>query len=300
MNIPDYIKPQINQLDQKIAEAKILMEDKSMFEIAKEEIEELTKQKQMIIDSVTSNQDKESDYINAKKIILEIRGAAGGEEAKIWADDLFRMYLRFTELSKFKTEPLGSLGMKIKGKNVYKLLQYESGVHRVQRVPTTEKNGRIHTSTATVAVLPIIPPTQIKINPADIRMDYFRSGGAGGQNVNKVNTGVRLTHNPSGVVVECTQKRTQYENREIAEEMLRGRIWQIEEEKRQAKIDEKRSSAVGKGMRAEKIRTYNYPQNRVTDHRVNKSWYSLDKIIDGDLAKILKELQNLNSSESLE
>lgn len=292
MDIPDYIKPQIDELDQKISDAKELASDPEMTDIANEEIAELEKQRENILNAIKPADEEIADMSNSRKAILEIRGAAGGEEAKIWADDLFRMYLRYIELKGWKTEMLGSLGVKINGKGCYADLQYESGVHRVQRVPATEKNGRIHTSTATVAVLPIVPPTQITINPSDVRMDYFRSGGAGGQNVNKVNTGVRLTHAPSGVVVECTQKRTQYENREIAEELLRGRIWQIEDEKRQAEIDEQRSSAVGRGMRSEKIRTYNYPQNRVTDHRINKSWYSLSKIMDGNLEPVIEELNN--------
>ncbi|NMB57409.1 PCRF domain-containing protein [Candidatus Beckwithbacteria bacterium] len=293
MDIPNYLKPQLDNFDQRIQQTQEMLADPDMAQMAQEEINNLEKQKQNLLDSLKSkDEDDEQDSENplaTKGAILEIRGAAGGEEAKIWANDLFRMYLRFVEEKNWKYEQ-NEFGLKIKNKNAYTALQYESGVHRVQRIPETEKNGRVHTSTATVAILPIVPPTQIEVRQDDIHMDYFRSGGAGGQNVNKVNTGVRLTHKPTGIVVECTLKRTQFENREIAEELLRGRIWQMEEEKRLAQISEKRAAAVGHGMRSEKIRTYNYPQNRVTDHRINKSWYDLNNIVDGKLDKIIEAL----------
>ena len=203
------------------------------------------------------------------------------------------MYLRFAESQNWKATQIDDLTLKISGKNAYSSLKNEAGVHRVQRVPTTEKSGRIHTSTASVAVLPIIPSTQIKINPEDLEIEFFRSGGHGGQNVNKVSTAVRLRHKPSGIVVESSQERFQARNREIAEEILRSKLWQKQEEERIEKLNKQRKQAVGRAMRAEKIRTYNFPQNRIKDHRINKSWYGLEKILDGDLNKMLKTVQEL-------
>ncbi len=296
MDIPDYIKPQIEEIDTKIAETQILMTDSEMTDIAREEIASLEAQKQAIIDAVTGKDDTDtqSTELNANIAIIELRPAAGGDESKIFSTDLLRMYMRFAELKAWKFEQLDELIARIKGKNCYEYLKYESGVHRVQRVPVTEKNGRIHTSTATVAILPIIPKTQIEINPNDLEMTASRAGGHGGQNVNKVSTAVRLLHKPTGIVVSCREERTQYQNREIAEQVLRAKLWQIEEEKRINQIESERNSAVGRGMRAEKIRTYNYPQNRVTDHRINQSWYSLETIINGDLDKVIEALQEFD------
>lgn len=292
MEIPDYIKPQIDEIDAKIESTKQLLVDPEMADIAKEEIADLEKQKEIILEAIQGH-DKEDDdtglSFNTNVTIIEIHSAAGGDEAKIFAGDLLRMYWRYAEIKGWKIEQIDDLIIKIKGKNIYTLLQNEAGVHRVQRVPVTEKNGRIHTSTASVAVLPIIAKTQIELNPADIEMSFCRAGGHGGQNVNKVSSAVRLVHKPSGIVVECRKERTQYQNREIAEDILRSKLWQMEEEKRISQIEDERSSALGRGMRSEKIRTYNYPQNRVTDHRLNKSWYSLDTIINGDLDKIFEE-----------
>jgi len=294
MNIPDYLKPQIKSLDIKIAEAKKLLADPTMAKLAREEIKSLKKQKQALLStskqSTINNQQSTTDFNN---IIIEIRAGAGGEEAKIWATDLLRMYLRFAENQGWKAQPLDELTLKITGKEAYSALKNEAGVHRVQRVPTTEKSGRIHTSTASVAVLPIIPPAQIKINPDDLQIDFYRSGGHGGQNVNKVSTAVRLTHKPTGIAVESSQERTQMQNRQIAEEILRSKLYQKQEEERIEKLNKQRKQAVGRAMRAEKIRTYNFPQNRVTDHRIKKSWYNLEAILDGDLEKIIKALKKL-------
>jgi len=293
MDIPDYIKPQLDALDNQIAESKALLTDPEMAVMAQEEISSLENQKQQILDAITSTDTEDTGIeINANTAIIELRPAAGGDESKIFATDLLRMYMRFTELKGWKFEQLDELVAKVKGKDCYHFLKFESGVHRVQRVPVTEKNGRIHTSTATVAVLPIVPKTQIVINPNDLEMTASRAGGHGGQNVNKVSTAVRILHKPSGIVVSCREERTQYQNREIAEEVLRAKLWQIEEEKRISQIEDERSSAVGRGMRAEKIRTYNYPQNRVTDHRINQSWYALETIINGDLDKVIQALQD--------
>lgn len=223
--------------------------------------------------------------------LLEIRPAAGGEEAKIWAEDLLRMYLKFGEKKGWQVNLIGKGILKIKGENAYQLLKNEAGVHRVQRIPVTERHGRIHTSTATVAVLPIVPETEIQINPADLDWQFYRASTQGGQNVQKVSTAVRLIHKPTNLVITCEQERFQEQNRALALELLRAKLWQKEEEKRQDKITNLRRAAVGRGMRSEKIRTYNFPNNRVTDHRLNKKWHNLEEILNGDLGKIVKVLQ---------
>ena len=210
------------------------------------------------------------------------------------------MYIKYAESKKWTLEELdrseGKLGQikevvyKISGKGAYLSLQKESGVHRVQRVPTTESSGRIHTSTATVVVLPLVSASEVSINPADIEFETFRSGGAGGQNVNKVSTAVRLKHIPSGIIVTCQTERSQLQNRENAMNLLRSKIWEMEKQKRVGNIEEQRSFQVGTGERSEKIRTYNYPQNRITDHRIGKSWHNLEKILEGDLDDIIQAL----------
>jgi len=218
--------------------------------------------------------------------ILEIRGATGGDEAKIWAGDLARMYTKFAQKKGWRVSSLGENVLKIKGENVFNLLKNEAGVHRVQRIPVTERHGRVHTSTATVAVLPQISSQQIKINPADLDWQFYRASSQGGQNVQKVSTAVRLTHRPTGIIVTAEQERHQSQNREIALQLLASKLWQKEEEKKAQEIAGYRS-AIGRGMRSEKIRTYNYSQNRVTDHRLGKSFYNLEKILDGDLKKLI-------------
>lgn len=220
--------------------------------------------------------------------IIEIRPAAGGDEAKIWADDLLRMYLRFAEKQGWKVNIIDSGVLRIQGQEVFKKLKHESGVHRVQRIPKTERYGRIHTSTATVAVLPEIPETDIKIDPKKLEWQFFRASTQGGQNVQKVSSAVRLRHKPSGTVVTCQQERTQAQNRNIALTLLRSKLWQHQEEAKQTEIGDMRRTAVGRGMRSEKIRTYNFPQNRVTDHRLNKKFHNLEAILDGNLDKITK------------
>jgi len=225
--------------------------------------------------------------------ILEIRPAAGGQEAKIWANDLLRMYYRFATNKGWKIYPIDKSVLKIKGESCYSRLKHESGVHRVQRVPETEKHGRLHTSTATVAVLPEISAVDLKINPQDVKFEAFRASGHGGQNVNKVSTAVRLTHLPTGIRVESQAQRSQPQNRKAATQLLRSKLWQKKEEKRQTKLDKKRKRAVGKGMRAEKIRTYNYSRNQVKDHRLGKK-FRLEDIINGNLEKISKLLAKNN------
>ncbi len=223
----------------------------------------------------------------SEKVYIEIRSAAGGDEAKIWATDLMRMYTRYAIKNNWKVNSIDETVAQISGPNVFNLFKNESGVHRVQRIPTTEKRGRVHTSTATVAILPEVKGREVNIDPRDLEVQFYRSGGHGGQNVNKVSTAVRLTHKPTGIVVQCQQERTQEQNREIATNLLRVKLWEKAEIEKEKTIAGYRS-AIGRGMRAEKIRTYNYPQNRVTDHRIKKSWGNLDAIIDGNLEKVLE------------
>lgn len=225
-------------------------------------------------------------------IYIETKGATGGDEAKIWALDLLRMYLKYATRKGWKVTPIDENTLSVKGFGAFDLLKNETGVHRVQRIPETEKRGRIHTSTATVVVLPEIKESEILINPQDIEIQFFRAGGHGGQNVNKVSTAVRIIHKPTGIVTSSSQERFQEQNRQIALSLLRSRLWEIEEERKSREIANYRSP-IGRGKRSEKIRTYNFPQDRVTDHRIGKSFGNLEKILDGDLDKILEFTRNL-------
>ncbi len=229
--------------------------------------------------------------MNTNVAILEFRPGPGGEEAKLWANDLLRMYTRYATSLGWKTEQIAENTLKIKGEGAFTTLQYEAGTHRVQRVPATERQGRIHTSTATVAVLPEIPEYEQTIRTEDLEWEFFRSGGKGGQNVNKVSSAVRLRHTPSGIVVTCQTERDQFQNRQVALSMLRSKLWEAEGVKQAETLDAARS-VIGRGMRAEKIRTYNFPQNRLTDHRINKSWHDLDRIIEGKLQKVSEALKD--------
>lgn len=227
--------------------------------------------------------------MNTDVAILEFRAGPGGEEAKIWADDLLRMYNRYANINNWKVSTVSENAIRIKGPGVFTKLQYEAGTHRVQRIPTTERQGRIHTSTATVAVLPDIPEADIVIKNEDLEWDFHRAGGHGGQNVNKVSSAVRLRHKPTGIVVGCSNERDQFQNRQVALSMLRAKLWEAEEIKNAQTLSDSRS-VIGKGMRAEKIRTYNYPQNRVTDHRINKSWHNLEDIVEGKMHKVTEAM----------
>lgn len=306
MQAVDELRAQLGQLDSKIAESKTLLSDPELAPLAQEDLSNLELQKQGIlqaIDSLSGNFQSSVDTdsgINPNLANLEIRPGAGGDEAKIWVEDLLRMYLRFCEVAKIKVEAYDAGVFRLSGKDVYSLFKYESGVHRVQRVPETESSGRIHTSTASVAVLPVVNPNHLEVKDDDLEWQFVRSGGAGGQNVNKVNTAVRLTHKPSGIVVHCSKERTQVRNREIALELLRSQLWEIEEEQRLGSIENQRKAAVGRAMRAEKIRTYNFPQNRVTDHRINKSWYNLPAILEGDVGDILQSVARLIETDESE
>lgn len=226
-------------------------------------------------------------------LYLEVRGATGGDEAKIWANDLMRMYMRFATKKGWRLSPVDETVVKITGLGAFDMLKNESGVHRVQRIPTTERHGRIHTSTASVVVLPEIGESEVKVSPGDIEMQFFHSSSQGGQNVQKVSTAVRLIHKPTGIVVSAQRERFQEQNRKIAMDLLRAKLWEKAEEEKMRTIAGYRS-VIGRGMRAEKIRTYNFPQNRITDHRIKKSWGNLETIIDGDLDKVIELTKNLS------
>jgi peptide chain release factor 1 len=293
---------EIERLAAQLAETKVIVheEDGDMKELAKEELNDL----QARLDAARERQKLlliPPDPLDGKNIIMEIRAGTGGEEAALFVADLFRMYSRFAETKGWKFEIMNlnetELGgykeiiFSISGGNVYENLRYESGAHRVQRVPVTESSGRIHTSAVTVAVLPEADETEINIKPEELRIDVMRAGGPGGQCVNKTDSAVRITHLPSGLTVHCQDEKSQIKNKAKAMRILRARVYEMEEAKAHAERSEARKNQVGSGDRSERIRTYNFPQNRLTDHRVNLTLYKLDLVMQGDAAELFDALK---------
>ena len=289
-------------------QAQELMSDPEMKELAQEEyqqaleqIPQLERELQILL--------LPRDPNDHKNVIVEIRAGVGGEEAALFAHSLYRMYSMYAESRRWKTEvdsvsetELGGIkeiSFTIEGEGAFSRLKFESGVHRVQRVPETESGGRVHTSTATVAVLPEMETADVQLNPADIEMQVFRSSGAGGQHVNKTSSAVRLIHKPTGTVVECQQERSQFQNRDKAMRLLASRLYEAEQEKISSEYTAQRRSQVGSGMRNERIRTYNFPQGRVTDHRIGLTLYKIDSVMDGDLDEILDALAAADQAEKL-
>jgi peptide chain release factor 1 len=282
--------------------------DSELVALAREELKELKENEEAM-----SHELKlllvPKDPLDTKNIIMEIRAGTGGEEAALFAADLFRMYSRYAEsrrwgieiLSSHQTEIRGfkEVVLSISGKSVYENLRYESGVHRVQRVPVTEAGGRIHTSAVTVAVLPEAEPTEVEIRPEELRVDVFRSSGPGGQSVNTTDSAVRVTHLPTGLVVTCQDEKSQHKNKAKALRVLRARLFEIEEQKKQAERAQARRLQVGTGDRSERIRTYNFPQNRVTDHRINLTLYRLEQVMLGELEEIIENLKISAREEAL-
>ena len=289
----DYRIVQIEDLTKKIEEARLLLLDPFLKEEAEKEIAELESQKKVLEEALNKERESE-DSLDDRNVIMEVKGAAGGEEAKLWKEELLRMYLRFAQKKGFVAQEIDEGVIKISAPPAggstpppFKTFKFEAGVHRVQRTPATEKRGRIHTSTATVYVLPELDDIDLHINPEDIQYEAFRSGGHGGQNVNKVSTAVRLKHITSGIIVTSQKERFQAQNREIAMELLRSKLWEMEIEKQNKEISSLKSTQVGRGMRAEKIRTYNFPQDRLTDHRINKSWHNLPVLLEGEIDDVI-------------
>lgn len=299
------IKKRINVIKEQIGESETLINDrdKAISELAKEEVEKLKKnlkKNEYALDNLLKPIDK-NDH---KNVIIEIRAGTGGIEAALFASDLFRMYSKFAEKLGFKVDilsinKLSEGGFKeiianIRGKNAYKKLKHESGVHRVQRIPVTETSGRIHTSAASVVILPEVDDIEIKIDPQDMRIDTFRAGGPGGQSVNTTDSAIRITHIPTSIVVSCQDEKSQHKNKSKAMKILKSRLYDYEEQKLIGKTDELRKDAIKTGDRSAKIRTYNFPQSRVTDHRIKKSWHNLESILDGNIDEIISSLEDIS------
>ena len=296
------------KVSQNIEDLKEMLDDKEMHDLAQMELDE-NREKLPKIEEELKLLLVPKDPNDDKNVIVEIRGGAGGEESSLFAGDLFRMYSMYAEKKRWKLDvvnlnetELG--GIKevtfiISGKGAYSRLKFESGVHRVQRVPDTESSGRIHTSTATVAVLPEVSDVEIEINPSDLKVDTFRASGAGGQHVNKTESAIRITHIPTGVIVECQTERSQIQNRETALSMLRSKLYEAELEKQTREQSDARRSQVGSGDRSEKIRTYNFPQGRITDHRIGLSMYQVDSFLNGDIDEMIDALNAADRAAKL-
>jgi peptide chain release factor 1 len=299
-----------NKLEEEIKESHSLLteSDEEMRELAKAELQSLKKRQAALEEEIKTlllPQDPRDD----KNIFLEIRAGTGGEEAALFAADLFRMYAKFAEMNRWRVEvmsqnPTGLGGFKeiialFEGKKVYSHLKYESGVHRVQRVPVTESSGRIHTSAVTVAVLPEADEVEVEINPNDLRIDVYRSSGPGGQSVNTTDSAVRVTHIPTGLVVTCQDEKSQHKNKAKALKVLRARLLDQLMEEQHNEISEDRKSQVGSGDRSERVRTYNFPQNRITDHRLGLTLHRLDSVLEGDLAEVVDALNGHFQAETL-
>jgi len=297
-----------NQAVQDMADAQELMSDPEMKELCQETFQEAKQRKEELFSELQILL-LPKDPNDERSVIMEIRGGVGGEESALFAHSLFRMYSMYAankgwkiELMNYSETELGGVkeaDFVINGRGAYSRLKYESGVHRVQRVPETESGGRVHTSTATVAVLPEMEEVDVQINPADIEMQVYRASGAGGQHVNKTSSAVRLIHKPSGIVVACQEERSQVQNREKCMRMLASKLYEIEQERINSEFTGMRRSQVGTGMRNERIRTYNFPQGRVTDHRVGLTLYKIDAIMDGNLDEIIDALATADQAEKL-
>ncbi|MBQ9491989.1 MAG: peptide chain release factor 1 [Firmicutes bacterium] len=295
-----------------IEEAKIILDDRNADEelkdLAKEDLKINNNKRDKILEQIKILL-LPKDPNDKKNVIVEIRGGAGGDEANLFAGDLFRMYSHYAESKKWRTEILNfnesdiggfkEIVFMISGNGVYSRLKFESGVHRVQRIPETESNGRIHTSTVTVAILPEAEEVDVKINPNDLRIDVFRSSGNGGQSVNTTDSAVRVTHIPTGIVISCQDEKSQLKNKDKALKILRAKLFDLENEKQKKMLSQERKNQVGTGDRSERIRTYNFPQSRVTDHRINLTLYKLENILNGDLDEIIDSLVTFYQAEKL-
>lgn len=295
-----------------IGEAKIILDDSNADEelkdLAREDLKINNNQRDKILEQIKILL-LPKDPNDKKNVIVEIRGGAGGDEAALFAGDLFRMYSHYAESKKWRTEILNfnesdmggfkEIVFMISGSGVYSKLKFESGVHRVQRIPETESNGRIHTSTVTVAILPEAEEVDVKINPNDLRIDVFRSSGNGGQSVNTTDSAVRVTHIPTGIVISCQDEKSQLKNKDKALKILRAKLFDLENEKQKKMLSQERKNQVGTGDRSERIRTYNFPQSRVTDHRINLTLYKLENILNGDLDEVIDSLVTFYQAEKL-
>jgi len=299
-----YLAEMLERLNRQEAEVReMLAGDDSLHEMAAQELKSLQEEKEGVEKQVQDILDKDKEEEQSpNEIVLEVRAGAGGDEASLFAWELAHMYEKYAEMqgwqwkvnyeSKSDMDGYKEASFEIKGKGVYDQLRYETGVHRVQRVPATEKNGRVHTSTASVAILPIRKKVNFVVNPADIEMEYSRAGGKGGQNVNKVETAVRLIHKPTGLDVRSSNQRSQLANREQAMVILMAKLQMLEEEKEAKKYSGERKNQIGSGDRSEKIRTYNFSQDRITDHRIKKSWHNLPKILAGEIGDMISALES--------